>query len=307
MSNGGIAPADAERVARTLELAVTRRLDGLLRGQYLGVLPGPGWDVGEARAYVPGDDVRRIDWSLTARTDEVQVRDTIVEWELEATLAVDLSPTIAFGTALYEKRDLALAAAAAVGFLTTKTGGRLGGVLLESGGEVFVPQRSGRRHVVGVIRRLAATRPVDGSGRSDLARGLRSVGRIARRRGLVCVISDFLHESDWQRELRALSQRHEVLAVELIDPRELELPDVGEVALVDPASGERLSVSTADRGLRERYAAAAAQQRYEIASSIAAAGASHLTLRTDRDWIRDVVEFVVLRRRLSANRPGVPR
>lgn len=307
MSEAGIAAADAERVARTLELAVTRRLDGLLRGQYLGVLPGPGWDVGEARAYVPGDDVRRIDWSLTARTDEVQVRDTIVEWELEATLAVDLSPTLAFGTALYEKRDLALAAAAAVGFLTTKTGGRLGGVLLESGGEILVPQRSGRRHVVGIIRRLAATRPRDGSGRSDLARGLRSVGRIARRRGLVCVISDFLHASDWERELRALGQRHEVLAVELIDPRELELPDVGEVALVDPATGERLSVPTADSALRERFAEAAAQQRAAIAASIAAAGASHLTLRTDRDWIRDVVEFVALRRRLSTNRTGRPR
>ena len=136
-----IAPTETERVARTLELAVTRRLDGLLRGQYLGVLPGPGWDVGEARAYVPGDDVRRIDWSLTARTDEVQVRDTIVEWELEATLVIDLSPSIAFGTALYEKRDLALAAAAAVGFLATKTVGRLGGVILEAEGEVIVPAR----------------------------------------------------------------------------------------------------------------------------------------------------------------------
>lgn len=306
MSEGNISPAEAERVARTLELAVTRRLDGLLRGQYLGVLPGPGWDVGEARSYVPGDDVRRIDWSLTARSDEVQVRDTIAEWELEATLAVDLSPSIAFGTGFYEKRDLALAAAAAVGFLATKTGGRLGAVLLESGGQVIVPQRGGRRHVVGLLRQLAHKRPADGSGRSDLAAGLRSTGRVARRRGLVCVISDFLGDGDWARELRALSQRHEVLAIEVLDLRELELPDIGDVALVDPASGERLTVATADRGLRRRYADAAARQRQAIASAIAASGASHLTLRTDRDWIRDIVEFVALRRRVAAHPPRGP-
>ncbi|MGI9658904.1 MAG: DUF58 domain-containing protein [Gaiellaceae bacterium] len=304
MSQQRISPTEAERVARTLELAVTRRLDGLLRGQYLGVLPGPGWDVGEARSYIPGDDVRRIDWNLSARTDEVQVRDTIVEWELEATLAVDLSPTIAFGTALYEKRDLALAAAAAVGFLATKTGGRLGGVLLEAGGEVIVPQRSGRRHVVGLIKQLAASRPADGTGRSDLAAGLRSVGRIARRRGLVCVISDFLADGAWERELRALSQRHEVLAVEVVDPRELELPDIGDVAFVDPASGERLTVATSNSELRERYAAAAAKQRLRIATAIAGAGASHLSLRTDRDWVREIVEFVALRRRIAVHRPG---
>ena len=304
MREGTNATTDAERVARQLELAVTRRLDGLLRGQYVGVLPGPGWDVGEARAYLPGDDVRRIDWSLSARADEVQVRDTVVERELEATLAVDLSPSIAFGTALHEKRDLALAAAAAVGFLATKSGGRLGGVLLESGGEVIVPHRAGRRSVVALIRRLANSRPVDGAGRCDLAGGLRSVGRLSRRRGLVCVISDFLGEGGWARELRALAERHEVLAVELVDPRELELPDIGDVALVDPASGERFTVASADRGLRKRFAEAARQQREQIAKSITGAGASHLTLRTDRDWIRDIVEFVALRRRVAAQRPG---
>ncbi len=304
MTDERITVPEAERVARRLELSVTRRLDGLLRGDYLGVLPGPGWEVGEARSYVPGDDVRRIDWSLTARTDEIQVRDTIVERELEATIAIDLSPSVAFGTALYEKRDLSLAAAAAVGFLATTSGGRLGAVVLEPAGDVIVPPRGGRAHVIGVIRKLAELRPVDGSGRCDLALGLRSVGRVARRRGLVCVISDFLDSGCWARELRALSQRHEVLAVEVLDPRELELPDVGEVAFVDPASGERMNVATADRGLREKYAVAAASQREEIAGAIVGAGASHLRLRTDRDWVRDIVDFVALRRRVAANGRG---
>ncbi len=304
MSNERVSIPEAERVARNLELSVTRRLDGLLRGDYLGVLPGPGWEVGEARSYVPGDDVRRIDWSLTARTGDIHVRDTVVERELEATLAIDLSPSVAFGTALYEKRDLSLAAAAAVGFLATSTGGRLGALVLEPTGEVIVPPRGGRNHVIGVIRKLADMRPPDGSGRCDLQLGLRSVGRIARRRGLVCVVSDFLDSGSWARELRALSQRHEVLAVEVVDPRELELPDIGEVAFVDPASGEHMTVSTSNRGLRERYAAAAAVQRNDIAQALAGAGASHLRLQTDRDWVRDIVDFAELRKRVGSNGGG---
>lgn len=304
MTEERITASEAERVARKLELTVTRRLDGILRGDYLGVLPGPGWEVGEARSYVPGDDVRRIDWNLTARTNDLHVRDTIVERELEATLAIDLSPSIAFGTALYEKRDLSLAAAAAVGFLATNAGGRLGAVVLEPTADVIVPARGGRAHVISALRRIADVRPLDGTGRCDLGVGLRAVGRLARRRGLVCVISDFLDSGPWARDLRALSQRHEVLAVEVIDPRELELPDVGEVALVDPASGERMSVSTSDRRLREQYATAAAKQRQDIQSALAGAGASHLRLRTDRDWVRDVVDFVALRRRAAAHGKG---
>ena len=260
--------------------------------------------VGEARSYVPGDDVRRIDWNLTARTGHVHVRDTVVERELEATLAIDLSPSMAFGTALYEKRDLSLAAAAAVGFLATSTGGRLGALVLEPTGEVIVPPRGGRNHVIGVIRKVADMRPPDGSGRCDLRLGLRSVGRIARRRGLVCVVSDFLDSGSWARELRALSQRHEVLAVEVVDPRELELPDIGEVAFVDPVSGEHMTVSTSNRGLRERYAEAAAVQRDDIAQALAGAGASHLRLQTDRDWVRDIVEFAALRKRVVSNGRG---
>ncbi len=288
---------EAERVARRLELTVGRRLDGLLRGDYLGILPGPGWEVGAARPYVAGDDVRRIDWSLTARTAEVHVRDTIVERELESTIVVDLSPSVAFGTAQYEKRDLAVAAAAVVGFLTAQTGGRVGVVALEPGSTVFVPARTGRQHVVAVLQRLGALRPPDGSGRADLAAGLRAAGRLARRRGLVCVISDFLHEEGWENELRVLARRHQVLAVEVLDPRELELPNVGEVALVDPASGRRLTVSTASRELRERYADAAAEQRRRIAARVRGAGAAHLVLRTDRDWVLDIVRFVHARRR----------
>lgn len=288
---------DAERIARRIELTVGRRLDGLLRGDYLGILPGPGWEVGEARPYAAGDDVRRIDWSLTARADEVYVRDTIVERELESTIVVDLSPSINFGTAHYEKRDLALAAAAVVGFLSVRTGGRVGLVALEPRSTVFVPARTGRQHVVAVLERLGALRPPDCSGRADLAAGLRAAGRLARRRGLACVISDFLQEDGWERDLRALARRHQVLAVEVLDPRELELPNVGEVALVDPASGRRLTVSTASSELRERYADAAAEQRRRVASRVRAAGAAHLVLRTDRDWVLDIVRFAHGRRR----------
>ncbi|MFQ5427239.1 MAG: DUF58 domain-containing protein, partial [Gaiellales bacterium] len=141
-------PQEAERIARRLELTVTRRLDGLLRGDHLGILPGPGWEVGEARPYAPGDDVRRIDWSLTARAGDVHVRDTIVERELETVIVADLSPSIAYGTARYEKRELALAAAAVVGFLTARTGGRRGAAVLAPDAMVYVPARTGRAHGV---------------------------------------------------------------------------------------------------------------------------------------------------------------
>ena len=304
MTANSARPQEAERLARQLELTVSQRLDGLLRGDHLGILPGPGWEVGEARPYAPGDDVRRIDWSLTARAGDIHVRDTIVERELETIVVADFSPSVAYGTAMYEKRELALAAAAAVGFLTARTGGRLGAAVLKPDAMVYVPPRTGRAHVVTLLEKFAAVEPVDGSGRADLKAGLRAAGRLARRRGLVCVVSDFIHEPGWERSLRVLSQRHEVLAIELVDPRELELPNVGDVDLVDPASGRQLSVSTGSSNLRERFASAAAAQREEIAAAVRGAGAGHLVLRTDRDWVLDVVRFVMRRRRANALSSG---
>ncbi len=291
-------------VLRGLELTVMRRLDGLLQGDYAGLLPGHGSELGEARAYVPGDDVRRIDWALTARTGDPHVRDTIVDRELETTLVVDLSASMAFGTAAQEKRDVALAAAAAVGFLTARGGNRVGALLAGGDGDAWVPHRSGRAHLFALLGRAQA-RPRDG-GAVDLAAAIRKAGRLASRRGLVVVISDFLDEAAWARELRWVAQRHDVIAAEVVDRRELELPNSGPIVVIDPESGRRRHLDTARPRVRRRYAEAAAAQRAEVAARITAAGADHVRLTTDGDWVRDLVAHVLWRRRRrkTAARPA---
>ena len=292
-----------EQLLRRLDLTISRRLDGILHGAHRGLLPGPGSEPGEARPYQPGDDVRRMEWSVTARTSEPHVRVTEAERELETWVVVDRSPSLDFGTADCEKRDLALAATAAVGFLTARVGNRFGAVLIgPNGTRHVVPARPGRAHLYAVLQRVAAAPRSDGGGATDLAGGLREVSRLARRRGLVAVISDFLAPLSWERALRALVARHDVLAVEVLDRRELELPDVGMLRVTDPETGRVIEVQTGDRKLRARYAAAAAEQRAAIAGAVRRAGADHLVLRTDSDWLDDVVAFVERRRRLQAAR-----
>jgi uncharacterized protein (DUF58 family) len=299
--------ARAEAVLRQLELLVTRRLDGLLQGDFQGLIPGAGSEAGDGRVYRPGDDVRRMDWNLTARTAVPHVRETIVDRELETWLLVDGSASLDFGTADCEKRDLALFAAAAVGFLTARQGNRLGTVLATPTGTVTRPPRTGRTPLLARLHELAVYRAPQASdaaaARAGFADAIEATRRVARRRGLVVVVSDFLEPPDWERPLRVLAAHHEVLAIEVVDPRELELPPVGLLMLVDPETGRRVEVQTTSAKLRARFAAAAANQRAGIATSIRRAGVGHLQLRTDRDWLRDIVRFVLTRRRGRAGRP----
>ena len=291
-------PLRAERADATLarlQLVITRKLDGLLQGDYLGLLPGPGSEPGESREYRAGDDVRRMDWPVTARTTVPHVRQTIADRELETWLAVDLSASLDFGTARYLKRDLAVAAAAAVAHLTIRGGNRIGAVVGDGTRVRRMPARPGRKDTQGLLRAIAATASVPG--RTDLGALIESLNRPPRRRGLAAVISDFMvAPQEWARPLRKLAVRHDVLAIEILDPRELELPDVGVLAVADPETGQVHEVQTSDRRLRERYAAGAAAQRTAVASAIRAAGASHLRLRTDSDWLLDIVKFVAAAR-----------
>lgn len=338
-----------EQLLRRLELTVTRRLDGILQGDYQGLLPSPGTEAGETRAYQPGDDVRLMDWNVTARTGEAHVRTPIADRELETWVLADLSASLDFGTASCEKRDLAVAAVAAVGHLTARVGNRFGAVMVHRQGLVTIPARPGRDHLLALLHRVAALPRADGGGATDLAAALEACRRVARRRGLVVVVSDFVGVLEgapsgapvartarrrsrqereaqgflsavkppssedvdssrtppsWERPLRALAGRHDVVAVEVLDPRELELPDVGVVTLVDPETGGHLQVQTGDRRLRERYVEAAAHQRRETAASLRAAGADHLVLRTDRDWLADLVAFVGRRRQRRRGAPA---
>ncbi|HZB70507.1 MAG TPA: DUF58 domain-containing protein [Acidimicrobiales bacterium] len=288
--------AGSEESLRRLELLVTRKLDGLLHGDHQGIVPGGGSEAGEGRLYQPGDDVRRIDWNLTARSTVTSVRDTVADRELETWLVVDGSASLDFGTADCSKRDLASAAAAAFGFLTSRSGNRLGAVVYGPEGTAVLPPRTGRDGVLRLLRRLGR-RPAAPEGPASLGAALRRARLVARRRGLVVVISDLLDEDDWPGQLRALASRHEVVVVQVGDPREAELPSVGLLTVVDPETGERHEVQTATRRVRERFAAAAAGQRATAARAVRAAGAAHLELSTDRDWMLDVVRFTAARRR----------
>lgn len=287
--------ARAEPVLTKLQLLVTRKLDGLLQGDYLGLLPGPGTEPGESREYRPGDDVRRMDWPVTARTTVPHVRQTTADRELETWVALDLSASLAFGTALSLKRDLALAAATAVTYLTVRGGNRIGAVVGTGHLVNRLPARPGRKEAQGLLRALART-PTQ-PGRADLGALIDALNRPPRRRGMAVVISDFLvPPAQWERPLRLLGVRHDLLCVEVLDPRELELGDSGVMEFVDPETGAIHEVHTGDAKLRARYAAGAATQRAAIAAAIRGAGAAHLRLRTDRDWLLDMVRFVAAQR-----------
>lgn len=304
-----ISRTGPDEVLRRLDLMVSHKLDGMLHGEYLGLVPGHGSDLGETRGYQPGDDVRRIDWNVTARMQAPFVRETIADRELETWVALDCSPSLDFGTAWCEKRDLAVSAAAAVGFLTARTGNRLGAVLITGDGPITIPARGGRTHLMSTLHRMITVPRADQAATS-LAAGLDRLALSTRRKGMAVVISDFLEDPDhWEQSLRRVAARHDTIAVEVLDPRELELPDVGVLSLIDPVTGEHRDVPTANKKLRARYAAAAQEQRRAIAEAIRHSGADHLQLRTDRDWLLDVVRFVAARReRISGrSRPAVPR
>ena len=345
-----LAQLAPEAALRRLELQIVRRLEGFLHGEHLGLLPGPGTDLAEARFYVPGeDDVRRMDWAVSARTTVAHVRDVIADRELETWALVDLSPSMAFGTAALEKRDLAVAAVATMGLLTFRVGDRFGGYVLRSGSLRRWPARSGRLALYGLLRSLLREEAADvevarsrlmrrggrppgpslregsnGTGRAPylgLAEAISALNTAQRKRGLRVIVSDFIDMADassdpdsptsWEKAMRQLALRHQVIAIEVIDPRELDIPDVGTVLLRDPETGEVRELNTGNRAVRRRYAAAARLQRERTARALRRAGAGHLVLRTDRDWIADTARFALRHRRVAArlHRPptGVAR
>lgn len=308
-----------ERTLRRLELKVTRRLDGLMHGEHMGLLPGPGTELAEARLYQPGeDDVRHMDWSVTARTTAPHVRDLIADHELETWALVDLTPSMDFGTTELDKRDLAVAALAAVGFLTLRLGDRVGAYLLHQGGLRRWPARTGKAAMYAMLQAVLDAEPGP-PGPTGLREGIAALARGQTRRGLRVIISDFLEPAEpsepsghgelgWERPLRRLAARHQVLAVEIIDPRELELPDVGIVEMADPETGAVHEI-VLNRKVATAYAQAAAAQRAATHAALRRAGAHHLRLHTDRDWITDVARFALRQRRAAgrttaAGRPG---
>ena len=302
-----------EAALKRLELTIVRRLEGFLQGDHLGLLPGPGSDTSDARVYVPGqDDIRRMDWAVTARTTIPHVRDTIADRELEVWALMDVTPSMNWGTGGLTKRDLGIAAIATIGFLSQKIGDRFGGLIMDPQGFTRIPARSGRMALYGLLRRML-TSPIihdNTEGPLDLAAGVDQLVRTQRRRGLRIVVSDFLTTGDteldpnvevaWERPLRKLSVRNQVICVEIVDRRELEFPDLGEILIRDPETHFDRYVNTSDTSARERLNAATWAQRERIRAGIRRSGAAHIQLRTDRDWVDDIARFVLTYRRLAS-------
>ena len=279
---------------RALELTVGRRVDGLLAGDYRSAFAGLGSELWQVRPYEPGDDVRRIEWNVTARTGEPHVRVELAERVLVTWLVLDASASMAFGTGDRPKADVAEGVAIAIGYAATRRGNRLGTIAFGDGTTVE-PPRQGRRALLDTLQ-LLRDLPAGGSG--TLRDALELGDRVIRQRALVIVVSDFRGPLDWRAPLLRLAGRHTVLAVEVRDPREQELADVGELRLVDPETGRQLRVDTSDRRLRERFAAAAATERQALAASLASIGVRHTALSTEGDWLRPLAAF--LRRRERA-------
>ena len=224
MQRGQIDDPKLSAALRTLELTVKRKLDGVLHGDHLGLIPGPGSEPGESREYQPGDDVRRMDWAVTARTTHPHVRQMIADRELETWLVVDLSASLDFGTTVCEKRDLAVAAAAAITFLNSGGGNRLGALIANGEKTTRVPARSGRQHEQTLLRAIATMPKAPVGVRGDLAVAIDALRRPERRRGMAVIISDFLGPINWMRPLRAIAARHEVLGIEVLDPEMSSCP-----------------------------------------------------------------------------------
>jgi uncharacterized protein (DUF58 family) len=302
-----------EAALRRLELTIVRRLEGFLHGDHLGLLPGPGSETNEARVYQPGqDDVRRIDWSVTARTNVAHVRDTISDRELEVWALLDVTPSMNWGTEGVTKRDLGIAAIATIGFLGQRVGDRFGGYIMRPDRIRRLPAVAGRSALYGVLRRMLTEPfvPDHATGSMSLAAAVEQLSRTQRRRGLRVVVSDFLtpgdHELDpnvepeWERSMRRLAVRNQVLAVEVVDKREIEFPDVGDMLIRDPETDFERYVNTADDAARSRMDAASAAQRERIRIALRRAGVGHIQLRTDRDWVQDIARFVLAYRRVAS-------
>jgi uncharacterized protein (DUF58 family) len=262
-------------------------------------------ELSEVREYQPGDDVRLIDWNITARADRPFVRDSQVERALEVWLLLDLSGSVDWGTAQCLKRDRALEFAAVASQLLSRHGHRIGALLFADRPLSFVPPANGRNHIMRLLAGIQAEPRQERRGRTDLRTALARAGTMLRRRSLVIVVSDFLVPDGWQHELHRLAQRHEVVAVRLHDPRERQIPDIGIAVLEDPETGSQMVVNTADRALRERFEAAAQAQTERIEGDLTYCGVDRLTLGTDAELLPALVRFLSARGLRRMVRPRV--
>ena len=284
----------SEGLLRALDITVARRMEGLLAGDYRSRLLGQGSELAQIRPYLLGDDVRQIDWNVTARTGEPHIRVQQAERVLVTWLVLDTSPSMTFGTAERRKADVAEGVAIAVGHVATRRGNRLGVVTFGDANPRSAPVRQGRRGLIGLLAALREESSDNETrvGATSLGEAIRRTDALARQRSFVVLVSDFRGPNDWRRPLLQLAGRHDVMAIEIRDPREQELPNAGELWLVDPETGRQLRVDTRSPKLRRRFAEAAAAERAQLSRSLASMGVRHAVLTTSGDWLRELALFL---------------
>ncbi|WP_214404077.1 DUF58 domain-containing protein [Pseudonocardia lacus] len=287
-----------QRVLRRLEWRVLRRLEGRLQGDHRTAFRGTGVDVTDLREYQFGDDLRHIDWNVTARTDVTHVREYLEDRDVTVWLVLDSSASMDFGPVGRRKHVVLAEVAAAVAQLLTSGGNRVGALLFDAGVRETIPPGHGRTQVLRILSRLLRPRP-DGEERAgtDLAAALRAAQGIVRRRSLVVIVSDFLGEPGWQAPLGVLAHRHDVVAVQVVDRREFELPAAGMIYVEDAETGEIIFVDTDDPGFQRRLRAAADDRQGALVADLRAAGLDLFTVSTDEDLVRALFRIVGLRRR----------
>lgn len=290
------APETPEALLRRLEWTVLRRLDGLLRGDYRSLLRGEGMDLADLREYQYADDVRHIDWNVTARLQVPHVREYREDRELSAWFLLDLSASVDFGSGSERKRDLVLALVTAIARALTRRGNRVGAILFSDGIDAVLPPAGGRRQVLQLVDRIQRHRAPRRGAATDLRRLLAAALPLVRRRALVFVVSDFLSVPGWQQPLARLAQRSEVVALRVVDPLERALPDLGLVLLEDAETGEQLTVDTGDAGLRRRFAAAAQAREDLLFEALAEAGVDALEVAAGDDLAAALLRFARMRR-----------
>jgi uncharacterized protein (DUF58 family) len=301
-------PRSPEALLRRLEWTVIRRLDGLLQGDYRTLFRGFGLDLADLREYQYGDDVRHIDWNVTARLQSPYVREFHEDREITAWFLLDLSQSVAFGSHERRKQQISEEFVAVLARVLTRHGNRVGALYYGENVNGMIPARSGRRQVLSILEGMQRHAGTKAQGRgTDLAELLVFARNFIRRRSLVFVVSDFISAPGWADRLGELSQRHEAVAVRLYDPLESDLPDLGLLVFQDAETGEQLLVDTHDAGFRRRFAAAAEKRENALRAAFRDSGVDALELSTDEDILDALVRFTGLRKRRgrsTAQRPA---
>jgi uncharacterized protein (DUF58 family) len=314
MTDSGTPIPASEQLLRRLEWTVIRRLDGLLQGDYRTIMRGGGVDLADLREYQHHDDVRHIDWNVTARLQQPFVRQYIEDRDLTAWFLLDTSGSIDFGSGDVTKLNLSTAFVATLARVITRHGNRVGALLYGREVEALLRPGSSRNHVLALLQSMVRRKPpaalapgpakAEAAGATRLSELLALAESTIQRRGLVFVVSDFISEPGWQQPLARLAQRHELVAVRLFDPMEMALPDVGLVTVEDAETGEQLFVDAADPAFRERYARIASEQEAQLSADLGGCGADVLELATDDDLLEALLRYADLRRQRARLRSG---